>query len=251
MPLFTDGIVSTLADLRAQETHLYEVASAEGIDLTTKLKLAQDEVAIELTRIVQRTRLRSGALDGIVVTPPLKLWHVFHTLAMVYRDAYFNQLNDRYQGKWREYQVLAEWAREMLIQTGLGVSAEPLARAGTPILGSIPGDGAANLYFVQYAWTNAAGQEGMPGEVAGLATDDGYTLTVLPGVPPEVPPETATGWNVYAGTSSEGVTLQNATPMPVGEPWVMPPTGLISGRRPGTGQEPDALRIVPRVQLRG
>ncbi len=247
MPLFTDGIVSAIEDLRAQETHIYNLASAEGIDLTMKLHLGQQEVAIELTRIVQRTGSVTGALDGVVVTPPLKLWHVFHTLSIVYRDAYFNQLNDRYQSKWKEYRSLATWAQEMLVQTGLGVVSAPLARANAPTRGSAPGVGAPDMYFVQYAWTNAAGQEGMPGGVSCLATGSGYALTVLPGVPPQ----TATGWNVYAGTSIDSLTRQNSSPLPLSVPWTMPPIGLISGQKPGTGQEPDALKIVPRVQLRG
>ena len=39
----------------------------------------------------------------VVVTPPLKLWHTFRTLEMVYGDAYNSQLNDRYAGKRDEF----------------------------------------------------------------------------------------------------------------------------------------------------
>jgi hypothetical protein len=247
MPLFTDGIASAIEDLRAQETHIFDLASAEGVDLTAKLQLAQQEVGIELTRIVQRIGSANGELDGVVVTPPLKLWHVFHTLSIVYRDAYFNQLNDRYQSKWKEYRALAGWAQDMLVQTGLGVVAAPIGKAGLPVLGSATGAGVPNMYFAQYAWTNAAGQEGMPGDAKGLATNSGYVLTVLHGNPPR----TSAGWNVYVGTSIDSLTRQNAEPLPLSVPWTMPPEGLVQGPQPGTGQQPDVLRPVPRVQLRG
>ena len=39
------------------------------------------------------------SIEQVVVTPPLKLWHIFRTLEMVYRDAYNSQLNDRYAGQ--------------------------------------------------------------------------------------------------------------------------------------------------------
>ena len=39
-----------------------------------------------------------------MVTRQLKRWHAVHTLEIVYRDAFNNQLNDRYQPKFLEYQ---------------------------------------------------------------------------------------------------------------------------------------------------
>ena len=44
MALFTDGPVSSIDDLAAQDTQLLDVANAEGIDVTRKLGLAQDEL---------------------------------------------------------------------------------------------------------------------------------------------------------------------------------------------------------------
>ncbi len=46
----------------------------------------------------------------VVVTPPLKLWHMFLSLEMVYRDAYNSQLNDRYAGKRDEFHGMVKWA---------------------------------------------------------------------------------------------------------------------------------------------
>ncbi len=48
MALFTDQSVSEVADLIAYEANLPEVSSAEGIDLETKIRLAQTEVSTHL-----------------------------------------------------------------------------------------------------------------------------------------------------------------------------------------------------------
>lgn len=42
----------------------------------------------------------------------------------------------------------------------------------------------------------------------------------------------ATGYNVYAFTGTNLSTLQNASPIPIGQDWTEPTTGLIVGRRP-------------------
>ena len=54
MALFTDQNVSDISDLIAYEANLPEIAGAEGIDLATKVKLAQTEVGAELEAATQR-----------------------------------------------------------------------------------------------------------------------------------------------------------------------------------------------------
>ena len=104
MALFTDGEVSSIEDLRGYDTQLLDVANVEGIDVTRKLQLAQEEIATEVTTLLGRLRL-PGWLNAppdpgrVVVTPPLRLWHSYLALEMVYRDAYHSQLNDRYAAK--------------------------------------------------------------------------------------------------------------------------------------------------------
>ena len=106
MALFTDQSVSEVADLVAYEANLPEVSSAEGIDLETKIRLAQTEVRTHLEAASTRpgnvyhargagwqstggeANLSRFELQQVVVTPPLKLWHTFQTLAIIYRDAY-------------------------------------------------------------------------------------------------------------------------------------------------------------------
>ena len=55
-------------------------------------------------------------LSQVVVTPPLKLFHTFQTLGIVYRDAYNRKLNHKYLPKWREYKELARWASRKVEQ---------------------------------------------------------------------------------------------------------------------------------------
>jgi hypothetical protein len=91
MALFTDGPVSTIEDLRAYDSQIGDIASMEGIDVQQKLALAQEDLSIELERLLDG---RHG-LEKVVQTPPLKLWHAYRSLELVYRDAYFTHLNDR------------------------------------------------------------------------------------------------------------------------------------------------------------
>ena len=93
MALFTDGI-STIQDLAAQDSSVLATAQTENIDLSQKLTLAQQELGIEVTTLLQRSNTYDWQfwlqpdpqLNNIVVTPPLQLWHVFQTLTLVYQD---------------------------------------------------------------------------------------------------------------------------------------------------------------------
>lgn len=142
MALFTDQSVSEVADLISYEANLPEVSSAEGIDLETKIRLAQTEVSTHLEAVSSRpgnvyyargagwqstgaeVNLSRFELRQVVVTPPLKLWHTFQTLAIIYRDAYNRKVNDKYLPKWKEYKELANWASDLLFQTGIGLTEE-------------------------------------------------------------------------------------------------------------------------------
>src|SRR3954454_18431735 len=130
MALFTDGPAAAIEDLAAQDSQLLNVANAEGIDLTVKLGLAHEAIGLELEELLQRGS--SFRLCQVVVTPALRLWHTYRTLETVYRDAYFNQLNDRYAGKRDQFRELGMWARERLRQSGVGLTRQPIARAATP-----------------------------------------------------------------------------------------------------------------------
>jgi len=186
-------------------------------------------------------------LNSIAVTPPLQLWHTFHTLELVYRDAYYSQLNDRYLGKWNTYKDLTKWAYELLNQTGLGIVADPIGAAQTPQLKAVAGVLSPGAYFVQVSWLNLHGEEGVPSPVTSLELSTNGSLEVTP----LNAPTNSLAWNVYVGCSIESVGLQNNAPLRSTEPWTVPASGLLSGRPPGNGQVPNYYRQLPRYLQRG
>jgi hypothetical protein len=254
MALFTD-VISTIQDLMVQDSSVLATAQAENIDLNQKLELAQQELGIELTTLLQRSNTHDWQfwlqpdlqLNNIVVTPPLQLWNVFQTLTLVYQDAYFNQLNDRYQGKRDQFQQLAKWAMDKLIQTGLGIVSDPIPQAAPPQLTSIPGGQPAMTYCARVSWLNVEGEEGQASNPSSLTTAAGNALVAQP----VNQPANATAWNVYVGLSATAMALQNTQPMTLGQIWVQAGPVSTLGQAPGNGQAPDYLRALPRLIQRG
>lgn len=128
MALFVDGNITSLQDLKAHETSILDMASSEGIDLGSKLTLAQDELAIELSDFLRcNGDGRIGVeLENVTLTAALRRWHCLHTLALTFRDAYHNQLNDRYRGKYECYTALAQDAAQRVFAGGVGMAATPV-----------------------------------------------------------------------------------------------------------------------------
>ena len=245
MALFTDGPVSTLDDLAEQDSSVLDVASTEGIDVSRKLALAQDEVEMEVITLLPRVGVTAG-LDNVVVTKPLRLWHTFHSLALVYRDAFYSQLNDRYQGKWEEYGKLARWAAAKLVQTGMGMVSDPMPKAAQPELTPVTGTFGETILFASAAWVNREGEEGCASAPASAQLSAGTTVRVTP----KWKPSNAVGWNVYVGTSSDEMCRQNDTPIAPGTSWTV---GSLrsEGERPRDGQSPNYVRALARVLERG
>jgi hypothetical protein len=254
MALFTDGI-STIPDLTSQDSSILATAQTENIDLAVKLTAAQQQLGIELTTILQQSNTYDWQfwlqpqpqLNNVVVTPPLQLWHVFQAMFMVYQDAYFNQLNDRYKSKRDQFQQMAKWAMDKLIETGLGIASDPLPQAATPQLTSITGGEPGATYFVSTSWLNVEGEEGQASAAGCLTTTAGNALVVQP----VNPPSNATGWNVYVGLTASTMTLQNTTALALDQVWVQAGPAITAGQAPSTGQAPDYLRALPRIMQRG
>lgn len=264
MALFTDEYVSDVSDLLGYETNLPEVAAAEGVDLTAKLKLAHIEVGAQLQAASTRpgsvyqgqtgvwnsggdANLSRFDLAKVVVTPPLKLWHTFQTLAIVYRDLYNRKVNDKYLPKWNEYKELTRWATDLLFQTGIGVTWDPLPRPEAPILDWVSGPHAAATLFAAITWGNSAGEESAGSVEQAISLPDASALRITH----RTPPAPAKNWNVYVGTVSGNVTRQNPSPLPLFTPWVTPMSGLVEGSPLGEGQAPQVFRTVPRFLQRG
>ena len=254
MALFTDGPVSDITDLAAQDTQLLNVASVEGIDVTQKLLLAQNELSMELDGLLDGAGSTgwevcgSGQIDlgRVVVTPALKLWHTYRALEIVYRDAYSSQLNDRYSAKRDQFAERARWAYEKLVQLGIGMCRYPVPQAAVPMMGGVPGGLANGTYYVTMAWVNDAGEEGAPAKMTAFTTLASSFL-----VQPSAPPTFARAWNVYVGASPEDMAIQNESPIAVQDPWLQPDTLVTGGRGPGCGQSPNYTKPVPRRILRG
>jgi|SRR5579871_1816015 len=257
MALFTDGPINEAIDLQNYENSVLSVANTEQIDLGGKSALAQGEIAAELELFLLRRfrapdyfwgvniRRTAGVCD-VVVTDPLRRWHALKTLALLYRDAYHNQLNDRYKGKWSEYEQLAKASAETYFQIGVGLVAGPIPKAALPALSTTPGTGPAATYYAAVAWLNSTGQAGALSDVAQLTTATGQQLVVTS----MNPPPSAAGWNAYVGSSPEKVTLQNSGPIAVGNTWTLT-SGLHAGPVPGGGQQPTWFLVDQRVIERG
>jgi hypothetical protein len=250
-----DGPINSSDALLKYETSILNIANREGIDVSVKAMLAQEEITTGLHLFLDRTSVRSQAflaaprasVKGIVVTDPLKRWHAFKTLAVFYRDAYNNQLNDRYKGKWTEYEQLSTAAAQTLFRAGVGIVHYPVPKASDPLLTVIPIGVTGTSYYVRISWINAFGDEGAASNVQQAATGDGSATVVA----------SAIGyggiesWNVYAGNGPDDLQLQSVPAIPIGGTWIMPPSGLISGRAPGDGQAPEHWIIDRHVVLRG
>src|ERR1043166_7553138 len=112
----------------------------------------------------------------------------------------------------------------MLFQSGIGIVSNPLPIAERPEIDLLGGTLAEATYFVQVTWLNATSEEGVPSPIGSATASDQNAIQAKA----NNPPVNATGWNVYAGTSIDPITLQNANPIAVGEAWILPSTGLIS-----------------------
>ena len=244
MALFTDGAITSIEDLRGHDTQLLNVATVEGIDVTRKLALAQEELWVEVAGMLGRLNA-PPAIRQVVVTPPLKLWHIFRTLEMVYADAYNSQLNDRYGGRRDEYHEKAKWAYNKVLQGGLGIAADPVEQAAAPVMRVSAGGLADGSYYAAIAWTNATGEEGASSTPATIQVS-GSSFAVQTTAPANVK-----GWNVYCGTSPAAMTIQNPQTLAPGQTWVQPDTLSTTGRRAGSGQAPSYWVPVPRTIQRG
>ncbi len=256
MALFTDGPASTIDRLTEHDSSLLELAATESINLTTKLVLAYEEIGLEISSLFQRAQspysllLTATPLDlaHLVVTPAVKMWHTYHALTMVYRDAYYNQFNERYKGKWTEYQSLSLWAKNKVMETGFGLVLDPVPLPDQPLLSlAVAAENSGTFYF-SVTYLNAATEEGAPSSIACFSTLDGTGVNVSPvNLPANI-----CSWNLYAGTTPSALFLQNTSPIDPNEQWTYyPSSAQISGKLPGSGQSPNLIKTLPRILQRG
>ena len=169
MALFVDGAACSIEDLTDQDSGLLDVAKTCGINATTKIRLAHEEIAGELHLWLDRARpaldlvwAPAARLEQVVTTEALRKWEIPLALSLFYRDAYFSQLVDRYQAKWEEYSSLTRRAYERFVASGLGLVNDPVGRAAPPLLASVAGPQKGGTFYASVAWMNGSGQEGSP-----------------------------------------------------------------------------------------
>jgi hypothetical protein len=254
MALFVDGPACTIDDLTDQDSGLLDVALDNGINITTKLRLAHEEVKTDLDLWLLKPRpalpmpwVPTLRIEQIVVTAPLKRWETMHALALVYRDAYFSQLVDRYQAKLQEYLRLTRNSHEDLVASGLALATDPVPRASLAVLTSTPAPQSGGTFYASVAWVNGAGQEGAASAASSITIADG-NLMVVGAVNA---PVNVAGFQVYAGTALNGLYLQNSVLLPVGVTYMYIPGQVAQGPLPGFGQKPDFVRPLARTLLRG
>lgn len=129
MALLTDGNPNNALALEVYESAILNVARVEMIDLEIKLTLATAELAEDVLDVLldharafdpESTIRRSRGVSDVVVSPQMQRWHALHTLEIVYRDAFNDQLNDRYQAKFLEYRQLSKDAFAHTVRFGSG-----------------------------------------------------------------------------------------------------------------------------------
>ncbi len=248
MALFTDGPACTINDLLDEDSGLLNTAQSAGINVTAKLWLAMKQVQSELETLLLRVAPPPG-IRQVVVTADLARWEKMQALAMVYRDASFTQLVDRYKDKWEMFVKLTQVAREQFIANGVGLVMDPMPKAGLPILGteSVSGHQSGGTFYACVAWVNAAGQEGSASDAGSIAVPADNAMTVAA----NRPPAGAVGFNVYVGTVLAMMTLQNDAALPAGSTFVYVPGASSSSETAGTGQQPDFVKPLPATIMRG
>lgn len=236
--LFTDGTVLTIAELREHDNLVLDVASTEGIELSSKLSIAQREIGYEISSFLMSRGVGLG-LDNVVVTEQLKDLLADHTLASVYRDAYNTHLNDRYLGRWREFAKASERGLMRYLYNGVGVTSISIRRAEKPSVStSALGDLPAGTYYVQIAWQHLAGNVSERNAPV-LMDVAGGSITVTP---PSAPAN-ALGWHVFIGTSEGVVRRQNDSAISPMSSW----TQAVTLRSDLSGVEPSG----PDYYVRG
>ncbi len=264
MPLFTDGPPASIEDLKRYDSSAEELAHDAGIDLDAKLGIGAEEVGQEILEFLLfqasagytgsaiwnpalGTQARRGrGIGDVVVTPAVTRWHALKTLEAVYRDGYGSDVTERFRRKLDEYTKLARRAAESAFTAGIGLSAEPVAKAPLPtvVQNSSPAD--RTDCTIRVTWVRASGREGAPSDAWDAALGAGDVISLGDSAPAGV-----TGWNLYASPRDGAPGLQNDTPLLIGERWMFLAQALKQGKAPVDYELPDYLVVDRHVLPRG
>ena len=259
MALFNDGPINRTDELLQFDSSAMDTAALEGVDTGAQIANAQTAIGVEiLTFLLDNEpadplfgsatggrRRRLGTSD-VVVTAELKRWHAFQTLHGIYRDALGHQSNDRYEWKFEEFGKLTRDAKWRCLGIGIGLAADPMARAAAPQITMVAGGGSAGSLYFAAAFVNASGQEGAASSATEATVQEGMQARVTV----NCVPENARGWNVYAGISPTSLMRQNSTALDIGAGWLQPAL-IVAGDAPGEGQRPSFHAVQNQIVRRG
>jgi len=251
--LLVDGWWCEAEELQAYDGSATRVAAEEGIDLGAKMALSEAWITDRVDDFLrwesncgQSVYPRSGlSVDNAVVDERLKRWHLAHTLALVYRDASFSQVNDRYQRRSEAFAADAAQSRAEYFEGGVPYVGNPLRKPLAPTVTATAGDQPAAAYLVATTQVDRRGNESAPSEVVSVDAAAGNGLSVAAnGV------AAGNGWNVYVADSNGVIRMQNDAPLDANAVWALPDTGVAAGPAAGEGQAPEGRvkerRILPR-----
>jgi hypothetical protein len=251
MALFTDGLICDQESLREYESSILDVARTEGMELTPKLRVAQREIGFDIAAFLQRNGSRYLSPDleltNVAISETLRHWHAVHSLSVVYRDAYFAHLNDRFREKWAQYSLLAKEAKRRCFTAGIGIVSSPLARPDAPAWDLVQGEApASRRYLIAVAIENGEAASAASSPVTAEA-DPGTLVRVQLGQLP-----TDSRWVVYAGTADGRLVRQTTISLPGGSVWTEAACGVATvGDAPSNGQRPDVVVRLVNLMDRG
>jgi hypothetical protein len=259
MALFTDVEIITLQDLLPYESSLLQVASSHSINAVQKIALAKRAVGENLMLFLQDAGVSDPqwlsrptiGLSTVVVTPPLKRWLCFDALSGFFAEAYNVQLNTRFEAKWKEYEREVKHAADQTLHAGLGIVFKPLPKPHMPEVSLQQGSTPAEALYVQVSWLDLDGNESALSPVNGLVANNQSSITVQMAEGALQAPPAALGWNVYVGSNTDSITLQNGNPLSIGSTWTLPASGIVNGPRGGEGQLPVFIIPISRQIRRG
>ena len=180
-----------------------------------------------------------------VIDEPLKRWHMANVLAMLYRDASFSQVNDRFEKKWKAFQQDAADRKAEYFLAGVPYVGNPVRQPSAPAVSVIVGVQPAAAYAVAVTRVDGAGRESAPSELTAVQAPAGNGITVSAnGL------QASDRWNVYVTTGDEPMQKQNSDALNATATWALSASGLLAGQSAGDGQTPDGRvkqrRILPR-----
>ena len=245
MALFVDGPVVNVDLLAQYDSNVLTVSGTEGINLTTKIGLAQDSMYLELQRLIRRSEYCSDqwiwvsnrGIDNVVWSRALRIWQVYEALALTYRDAYYSQLNDRHRARAEEYAILSNRARRNLVEHGLGLVSHPIRRPRQPVTNLVPASEVGGTYYFSVSCLNDLAQESAGSALLSIEVSDGNAVDLTLAPPNAM---NVTGWNLYAGPTPDQMVRQNDAPIAVNSDWCyLPSIAVISAPGVPDGQMAD------------